>query len=65
MKVGDLVMDDRSHMDKSNWFWDAWRRIGVVIKVDGMHADVAWSHEGTTWEQRISLSKLEMMNEGR
>ena len=56
MKVGDLVMDDRSHIDESNWFWNAWRRRGVIIKVDGIHANVVWSHEGKTWEQCVKLS---------
>ncbi len=65
MKVGDLVMDDRSHIDKSNWFWNAWRRRGVIIKVDGIHANVVWSYEGKTWEQCVKLSKLERLNESR
>jgi len=66
MKPGDLVMDDRSHMDKSNWFWNAWLRRGVVVEVHNPKVvSVVWQKHGKVWRQCEQVSKLEILNEGR
>ena len=44
MKVGDLVTDDRSHMDESNWFYNAFKRLGVVMAVKE-EIEVLWTNE--------------------
>ena len=70
MKVGDLVMDDRSHMDKTNLFYDSWRRVGIVLSIEfnppsshGGDVEVFWSNLGAiSWEDEIAL---EVINEGR
>ena len=63
MKVGDLVTDDRSHMDKSNWFWNAWIRRGVVVEVHNLKVvSVVWHKNGKMWRQREQVSKLESLN---
>jgi len=66
VKVGDLVADDRSHMDESNLFWGLWRRCGVVIEVlNPKVVVVMWQKNGKVWRQNIEVSKLEMLNESR
>ena len=64
MKVGDLVTDDRSHMDKSNWFWNAWIRRGVIVEVPIPEVVVVvWQKHGKVWRQNMEVSKLEILNE--
>ena len=66
MKVGDLVTDDRSHMDKFNWFWNAWIRRGVIVEVHNPKVvSVVWHKNGKMWRQCEQVSKLEILNEGR
>jgi len=68
VKVGDLVMDDRSHMDKTNLFYDALLRYGVIIEIDSHGpgvVTVVWSSDGKAWEQTIKLSRLEVISESR
>ena len=66
MKVGDLVTDDRSRMDKSNWFWNAWIRRGVIVEVHNPKVvSVVWHKHGKMWRQCEQVSKLEILNEGR
>jgi len=69
MKVGDLVTDNRSHMEKSNLFYDCWLRIGIVLSIEfnpptahGRDIEVFWSKIGISWEDEITL---EVLNEGR
>ena len=68
MKVGDLVTDDRSHMDKTNLFYDSWLRIGLIL---GWYDTpkgiviVGWWRRGKPYEsQPIHVSKLEVISEG-
>ncbi len=64
MKVGDLVTDDRSHMDKANWFWNAWIRRGVIVEVPIPEVVVVvWQKHGKVWRQNMEVSKLEILNE--
>ena len=69
MKVGDLVTKDRSRMDKSNFFYDSWLQIGIVLSTEfnpptshGADVEVFWSKIGTSWEDEIAL---EVLNESR
>jgi len=63
VKVGDLVTDDRSHMDKSNWFWNAWIRRGVIVEVRNPKVvSVVWHKNGKVWRQNMEVSKLEILN---
>ena len=63
MKVGDLVTDDRSHMDKANWFWNAWVRRGVIVEVPIPEVVVVvWQKHGKVWRQNMEVSKLEILN---
>ena len=66
MKVGDLVTDDRSHMDKSNLFYNAWLRYGVILNIDESEQDVAtvmWHRYGKSWVTSTETSKLEVLSE--
>ena len=66
MKIGDLVTDDRSHMDKSNWFWNAWIRRGVVVEVHNPKVvSVVWHKNGKMWRQCEQVKKLERISESR
>ena len=65
MKVGDLVTHDRSHIDKSNFFYDAWVRLGVVLSIEfnpptshGADVEVFWSKHCVSWEDEISLEVI-------
>ena len=70
MKVGDLVTTNRSHMDKSNVFYDSWLRIGIVLSIEfnpptahGRDVEVFWSKRGShasgiSWEDEIGLEVL-------
>ena len=69
MKVGDLVTHDRSHMDKSNFFYDSWLQFGIVLNIElnpptshGADVEVFWPKHGVSWEDEISL---EVINECR
>tara|TARA_R110001592_G_scaffold183418_2_gene427143 strand:+ start:8810 stop:9010 length:201 start_codon:yes stop_codon:yes gene_type:complete len=66
VKVGDLVIRDRSHMDKANFFYNAWIRTGLVIAkgvfVGNKDIKVLWSDgEITTAKSK----KMEVINESR
>ena len=66
MKVGDLVTDDRSHMDKFNWFRNAWIRRGVIVEVHNPKVvSVVWQKNGKMWRQCEQVSKLERISESR
>ena len=65
MKVGDLVTKDRSRMDKSNFFYNAWLQIGIVLSIEfnpptshGRDVEVFWFKIGTSWEDEIALEVL-------
>jgi len=66
MKVGDLVTDNRSHMLKSNIFYDCCLRIGIILSVEfnpptahGRDIEVFWSKRGIiSWEDEIGLEVL-------
>ena len=70
MKVGDLVTDNRSHVGKSNLFYDSWLRIGIVLSIEfnpptahGREVEVFWSKRGRhargiNWEDEIALEVL-------
>ena len=65
MKVGDLVTKDRSRMDKSKFFYDAWLQIGIVLSIEfnpptahGSDIEVFWSKIGISWEDEIALEVL-------
>ena len=73
MNVGDLVTLDRSHMEKANWFYDSWLKLGLVLELNG-HLDnraddvatVMWWKEGE--DRKISacyVSELEVLSERR
>jgi hypothetical protein len=64
MKPGDLVMDDRSHMDESNWFWNAFRRLGVVMAVRE-EIEVLWTNERGQWTTHERPSRLVVISESR
>lgn len=68
MKVGDLVTDDRSHMDKTNLFYNSWRRIGLILEwydtPKGM-VTVGWWRQGKLCDiNPCHVSKLEVISEG-
>ena len=66
MKVGDLVMDDKSHMDESNWFRNSWIRRGMVVEVHNPKVvSVVWLKHGKMWRQCEQVLKLEILNESR
>jgi hypothetical protein len=68
VKLGDMVTDDRSHMDKSNWFYNAWLKHGVIVEDNDDDPDVVtvvWWRHGKMWRQSLSVSKLELVSEGR
>jgi hypothetical protein len=68
MKVGDLVTTNRSHVDKSNLFYDCWLRIGIVLSMEinpptshGADVEVFWSKPKpgmVSWEDEIALEVL-------
>ncbi len=66
MKVGDLVTDNRSHMDKTNLFYDAWIRIGLILEwydtPKGM-VTVGWWRHGKYETNPCHVSKLEVISE--
>jgi hypothetical protein len=70
VKVGDLVMDDRSHVDKTNLFYNSFLRVGIVLSIEfnpptihGRDVEVLWSnHDATSWEDEIAL---EVISESR
>lgn len=69
MKVGDLVTDDRSHMDKTNLFYNSWRRIGLILEwydtPKGM-VTVGWWRQGKLCDiNPCHVSKLEVISESR
>ena len=68
MKVGDLVTDDRSHMDKTNLFYNSWRRIGLILEwydtPKGM-VTVGWWRQGKLCDiNPCHVSKLEVISDG-
>ena len=68
MKVGDLVTDDRSHMAKTNLFYNSWRRIGLILEwydtPKGM-VTVGWWRQGKLCDiNPCHVSKLEVISEG-
>ena len=68
MRVGDMVTDDRSHMDKSNLFYNAWLRYGVILKMDNQKPDlvtVMWWKHGKSSVTVMGISKLEAVSESR
>ena len=62
MRVGDLVTDDRSHMDKSNWFYNAFKRLGVVMGIKE-EVEVLWTNERGQWTTQEHASKLVVISE--
>ena len=63
MKVGDLVTDDRSHMDKSNWFYNAFKRLGVVMVYRKGTVEVLWTNHRGQWTTHEHPSKLVVISE--
>jgi hypothetical protein len=52
-------------MDKSNFFYNAWLQIGIVLSIEfnpptahGRDVEVFWSKIGTSWEDEIALEVL-------
>jgi hypothetical protein len=64
MKVGDLVVDDKSHMDPSNWFYNAFYRLGVVTAVEE-EVEVLWTNERGQWRTHEPPSSLVVISESR
>jgi len=70
VKEGDLVTHDRSHIDKSNFFYDSWLQIGIVLSIElnpptshGADIEVFWASRGKhpsiiSWEDEISLEVI-------
>jgi hypothetical protein len=55
-------------MDKSNWFYNAWLKHGVIVEDNDDDPDVVtvvWCRHGKMWRQSLSVSKLELVSEGR
>ena len=65
MKVGDLVIDDKSHMNESNWFYNAFKRIGVVTAYRRGTVDVMWTNHRGQWTAQEHASKLEVISENK
>ena len=71
MQVGDLVVDDKSHMDPSNLFYDAFHRVGVVIGIGrAAHlpvgkVEVVWTNEKGQWTTFNNPDSLVVLNENR
>jgi hypothetical protein len=69
MKVGDLVVDDKRHMDPSNWFYNAFYRLGIITAID--HAgivdeiEVLWTNERGPWKTHEPPSSLVVISESR
>ena len=64
MKVGDLVVDDKSHMDPSNWFYNAFYRLGVVTAIEE-EVEVLWTNERGQWRTHEPPSSLVVISESR
>ena len=64
MKVGDLVVDDKSHMDPSNWFYNAFYRLGIVTAVEE-EIEVLWTNERGQWRTHEPPSSLVVISESR
>lgn len=64
MKVGDLVVDDKSHMDPSNWFYNAFYRLGIVTAVEE-EVEVLWTNERGQWRTHEPPSSLVVISESR
>ena len=62
MKVGDLVVDDKSHMDPSNWFYNAFYRLGIVTAVEE-EVEVLWTNERGQWRTHEPPSSLVVISE--
>jgi len=62
MKVGDLVMDDRSHMEPSNLFYNAFKRLGVVMGIKE-EVEVLWTNHRGQWTTQEHASKLVVISE--
>jgi len=68
MQVGDLVVDDKSHMDPSNLFYDAFHRVGVVIGFGPATkgtVEVVWTNEKGQWTTFNNPNHLVVLNESR
>ena len=65
MKVGDLVIDDKSHMDPSNIFYDAFKRLGVVMSYHYGIVEILWTNGKTQWTTKEHASKLVVISENR
>ena len=65
MKVGDLVLDDKSHMDPDNWFWNAFYRLGIVLAYRYGTVEVLWTNERGQWTTQEHASKLVVISESR
>jgi hypothetical protein len=68
VKAGDLVIDDRSHMNKSNWFYNAWLRYGLILELNDTAAGIVtvawWRHGKLDSIHKCPASKLELISEG-
>jgi hypothetical protein len=62
VKVGDLVMDDKSHMEPSNLFYNAFKRLGVVMAVKE-EVEVLWTNHRGQWTTHEHASKLVVISE--
>ena len=50
-------------MGKSNWFWNAWIRRGVIVEVHNPNVvSVVWQKHGKMWKRMEQVSKLEILN---
>ena len=63
MKIGDLVVDDKSHVDPSNWFYDAFYRVGVVMNI-GDEVEVLWTNKKGHWKTHEPSRSLVVISEG-
>jgi len=68
VKVGDLVIKNRSHIPEDNWFRDAWLRPGIILTWVryGGPEDTVWEvlyPDGDTeyWDE----NELEVISESR
>jgi len=69
VKIGDMVTTDRSHMEKTNLFYDSWIRYGLILEwydtPKGMVIVGWWSHGKLQEINPCHVSKLEVLSESR
>ena len=71
MKAGDLVTDNRNHIEKTNIFYNSWLRIGIILSIennvlyplDELWATIIWTDSKKQLITQEPLCGLETINE--